>query len=576
MALGLLQRGGGRCGLQTFHGIRLATHTPAAGLPQTLRDADNTAILAYLRLSATAAAEEAGGGGGGAGGTGEDTYRVNRHLRPREEWAATTTVEYTITVTNPDRAERCAFTLVGSGLRLGVGLGLGLGLGLTLTLALTRTLTLALTLTPTRYAPDIKTPDARLRRRADRGFFAMRSLALATPLAAAPPHDAQRAAFNKYDTNQSGELDHKELRSALETVGLTITSAHAATLLAKYDTDQSGLMEFDEFQQLCTALEAVSLDLAGDGKPSLERLETTPMKVPSVTVTGTAGEGTLPQIRTRGLVTVPVGVKAGEHFIAQTADGQRLRVVAPPGSSAGMTIPIDPVSGDVVVDNVHEGFRGGGGGGGGNRFGAGVTGGAAAAVAAVRGAAAAEPMRWWAVGGKEAAVSGVTRAEVAIRTSASNTGGAYGGGAPGGGGGVSRGGAAGAPVMALVALGRLTRFAAEAEAEIGVLPQMAWHDLAALGAQSSCEQALRSSSAVRAAVPRIDAILDDCRWKVRELLALPLAAAAALPTPPASLGVDRLLALVAYTHELQRVGGVRAGNLHHELNQARRTHAATA
>ena len=102
------------------------------------------------------------------------------------------------------------------------------------------------------------------------------------------------------------------------------------------------------------------------------------------------------------------------------------------------------------------------------------------------------------------------------------------------------------------------------------------HDLAALGAQSSCEQALRTSSAVRAAVPRIDAILDDCKWKVRELLALPAATAAALPTPPASLGVDRLLALVAYTHELQRVGGVRAGNLHHELNQVRRAHTATA
>ena len=63
---------------------------------------------------------------------------------------------------------------------------------------------------------------------------------------------------------------------------------------------------------------------------------------------------------------------------------------------------------------------------------------------------------------------------------------------------------------------------------------------------------------------------------MRELLALPAATAAALPTPPASLGVDRLLALVAYTHELQRVGGVRAGNLHHELNQVRRAHTATA
>ena len=53
--------------------------------------------------------------------------------------------------------------------------------------------------------------------------------------------------------------------------------------------------------------------------------------------------------------------------------------------------------------------------------------------------------------------------------------------------------------------------------QVGVLPQLAWQDLAALGGRSSCEHALRSSSAVRAAVPRIDAILDDCTWKVREL-----------------------------------------------------------
>ena len=68
-----------------------------------MRDADNSAILAYLRLRPTEAVATAGevgsGGAGGTGGTGEDTYRVNRHLRPREEWAATTTVEYTIAVT---------------------------------------------------------------------------------------------------------------------------------------------------------------------------------------------------------------------------------------------------------------------------------------------------------------------------------------------------------------------------------------------------------------------------------------------------------------------------------------------
>ena len=94
--------------------------------------------------------------------------------------------------------------------------------------------------------------------------FALRSPSLAAIPAAAPPRDAQREAFDKYDTNHNGELDHKELRSALESIGLKKTSAQAAALLAKYDKDQSGLMEFDEFQQLCTALEAVDYNLAGD------------------------------------------------------------------------------------------------------------------------------------------------------------------------------------------------------------------------------------------------------------------------------------------------------------------------
>ena len=94
--------------------------------------------------------------------------------------------------------------------------------------------------------------------------FALRSPSLAAIPAAAPPRDAQREAFDKYDTNHNGELDHKELRSALESIGLKKTSAQAAALLAKYGKHQSGLIEFDEFQQLCTALEAVNYNLAGD------------------------------------------------------------------------------------------------------------------------------------------------------------------------------------------------------------------------------------------------------------------------------------------------------------------------
>ena len=72
------------------------------------------------------------------------------------------------------------------------------------------------------------------------------------------------SAFNKYDKNQSGKLDHKELRSALKTVGLEMDSGKATELLAKYDKDQSGLMEFDEFVDLSVALAAINLDLAAN------------------------------------------------------------------------------------------------------------------------------------------------------------------------------------------------------------------------------------------------------------------------------------------------------------------------
>ena len=39
-------------------------------------------------------------------------------------------------------------------------------------------------------------------------------------------------------------------------------SDKASALLTKYDKDQSGLMEFDEFVNLCIAMETINLDLA--------------------------------------------------------------------------------------------------------------------------------------------------------------------------------------------------------------------------------------------------------------------------------------------------------------------------
>jgi len=77
-----------------------------------------------------------------------------------------------------------------------------------------------------------------------------------------------RAAFDKFDSDKSGKLDHKELRKALGAVNLEMDSKGAKGLISQYDEDQSGTMEFDEFKKLAMALSAVNvkLDQAGDKK----------------------------------------------------------------------------------------------------------------------------------------------------------------------------------------------------------------------------------------------------------------------------------------------------------------------
>ena len=69
-----------------------------------------------------------------------------------------------------------------------------------------------------------------------------------------------RTAFDKFDRNHSGKMDHKELKKALATVGMEMDADQAKELLAKYDKDGSGLMEFEEFKMLCIALNAVNLN----------------------------------------------------------------------------------------------------------------------------------------------------------------------------------------------------------------------------------------------------------------------------------------------------------------------------
>jgi hypothetical protein len=74
-------------------------------------------------------------------------------------------------------------------------------------------------------------------------------------------------AFCDLDHDRSGKLDPTELRGALKGVGLEMGSEQAQGLLSQYDADGSGLLEFDEFQELCTALEALHLRLAPSAAP---------------------------------------------------------------------------------------------------------------------------------------------------------------------------------------------------------------------------------------------------------------------------------------------------------------------
>ena len=127
-----------------------------------------------------------------------------------------------------------------------------------------------------------------------------------------------RAAFDTYDRNHSGKLDHKELRKALASVGLSMASEEAKGLLAKYDKDQTSLMEFDEFQRLCSELSSVNL---GAG-----------------TAVETQKEKTEPAAQTRA--QAEKGLRAAMPFPLMTADPVRLKSAIQAAKQAGVAAPI--------------------------------------------------------------------------------------------------------------------------------------------------------------------------------------------------------------------------------------------
>ena len=63
-------------------------------------------------------------------------------------------------------------------------------------------------------------------------------------------HPRVRAAFEAFDADRSGALDHRELRNALAFYGVDASTREAASVLAAYDDEPDGRMDVHEFAEL--------------------------------------------------------------------------------------------------------------------------------------------------------------------------------------------------------------------------------------------------------------------------------------------------------------------------------------
>jgi hypothetical protein len=133
-----------------------------------------------------------------------------------------------------------------------------------------------------------------------------------------------RESFDKYDDNGSGKLDHKELRNALNFMGMNMDTNRARAMLIKFDEDQSGLMEFEEFVQLSLQLKQVDAELGVAGGGGTKATPTSPSQ--KISVTGLV-EG-------MGGLLKKAGSTLTEPFALCT--GARPKSAALPGQSAGL------------------------------------------------------------------------------------------------------------------------------------------------------------------------------------------------------------------------------------------------
>ena len=62
--------------------------------------------------------------------------------------------------------------------------------------------------------------------------------------------DDLRTFFKKYDQDNSGKIDKKELTQLLEEIGMKLEGDQLEEFLKMVDEDGSGQIEFDEFKKL--------------------------------------------------------------------------------------------------------------------------------------------------------------------------------------------------------------------------------------------------------------------------------------------------------------------------------------
>jgi len=138
-----------------------------------------------------------------------------------------------------------------------------------------------------------------------------------------------RVSFDKYDTNQSGKLDHKELREALKDMDMEMDTDRARNMLIKYDKDQSGLMEFSEFVSLSINLNQFNAEEQQASSPGAKAAPGSPSKAAMASPIALKGLG-----EGMGKMLKKVGSSLTEPFALCT--GARPKSAALPGQSGGL------------------------------------------------------------------------------------------------------------------------------------------------------------------------------------------------------------------------------------------------